>query len=247
MSKTPILPTKERRPPPCTGWREVKIQRPREGCIAYSGWVYGKIRVISTLNVMEMPDNPAETGLQWHISVSRNGRRPSDVDVLKARRAFCMKAAEEDNHHPGEVRHFMLVCDPARRVSCECKETEDLIVDKGGYKWSNPKDPASCRGCEYARLTRGKKPCPLHPTADHDTTQGRLAVLKLRLTEYFKTRQMAPELQQLALSMLDSLVMAIDRGDTVEMMKLAAPLSDAIPLEDFRDLCAPYTQGGADV
>ncbi len=238
---TPPIQTRERRPPACTGWREVHVPKLCEGVVAASAWVYGKIRVISSLNIMQMPDNPAETGLQWHISVSRNGRRPSDVDVLKARRAFHMKAAEEDNHHPGGARHFMLVCDPARRIDCECKETEEVIVDKGGYKWTNPKDPAACRGCAYALMTDGKKPCPLHPTADHDSKQGRLQVLKLRLAEYFKARQTTPELQQLAIILLESLVKAIDTGDTASMLKLSGQLSDAIPLEDFRDLFAPYT------
>jgi hypothetical protein len=119
-------------------------------------------RVLSALELAEAPDGSCETIPQWHISISQQGHRP-DADVVdRALRAFDMVGADEDNHHPGIARHFWLPVDPARRVECECKTTEDTVVDRDGYAWTNPKPETgeACRGCEIAPIT--KKPCPIH-------------------------------------------------------------------------------------
>lgn len=56
--------------------------------------------------------------------------------------------------------------DPARRVDCECKVTEQVVTDPDGYKWSTPTDETACHGCDYERLMRSEfgidKPCPIH-------------------------------------------------------------------------------------
>jgi hypothetical protein len=41
---------------------------------------------------------------------------------------------------------------------------EATIVEADGYRYTNPHDPAECRGCDFERLTG--KPCPLH-TKEH--------------------------------------------------------------------------------
>ncbi len=71
-----------------------------------------------------------------------------------------MVGAEEDNHHPGNARHFWRPLDPSHRVDCECKEDEVLVTDADGYRWTNPQDGEPCRGCDFESLTG--KPCPLH-------------------------------------------------------------------------------------
>jgi len=128
-----------------------------------SAWTFGPLRVISTLTLAELPDGSKEIGPQWHISITDAGKRPKPKQVRRALRAFDMVGAEEDNHHPGNARHFWMPVDSARRVDCECKADEVTIVEPDGYRYTNPHDPAECRGCEFQRLTG--KPCPLHAEA----------------------------------------------------------------------------------
>ncbi len=121
-------------------------------------------RVISALEMAEYPDGSGEIGLQWHVSIARPAARASQRDVDRALLAFGMKGTEEDNHEPGNARHFWLPVDPTRRVECECKVTEVVNVDPDGHRWSNPiegqTDPVHCRGCESAPITG--RACPLH-------------------------------------------------------------------------------------
>lgn len=154
---------------PCTpGWREIPTGAWGDGwrslpsVISVSAWQRGPACAISALELAEYPDGNG-FGPQWHVSVSRMGKRPKPHDVRGVLRAFGIVAiCEEDNHHPGSARHFWVPVDPVRRVTCQCKEDEDLIVEPDGYVWTNPKD-GSCRGCEFARLIG--KACPFHPEA----------------------------------------------------------------------------------
>jgi hypothetical protein len=162
---------REKRPRRNQGWMEMPC--PREArwatTLTASAWAKGAVRVISEMCNAELPGASGASGPTWHISVSRLARRPHDRDVEHALRDFGLTGAEEDNHHPGNARHFFLVIDPAFRGLCECKTTEDVIVDPDGYEWTNPKefDPEGCRGCEHARLLGARgKPCPIHGRAD---------------------------------------------------------------------------------
>lgn len=119
----------------------------------------GSVRVMSSLDMAELPDG-AGVGPQWHISVSRYPDRALKADVQRALRDFGMLSAEEDNHEPGCAKHFWLPVDAAHRVDCECKQNEQVVVEPDGHRWSNPLDPAECRGCLMQReLGRA---CPLH-------------------------------------------------------------------------------------
>ena len=120
----------------------------------------GKVTVITAVELAELPDGSGEIGPQWHVSISRGGRRPKPAEVARALRAFGMRGAEEDNHHPGNARHFWLPVDPARRVECECKTEEATVVEPDGYTWTNPHDEAECRGCEFEAILG--RPCPVH-------------------------------------------------------------------------------------
>jgi hypothetical protein len=124
-------------------------------------WVSGPILVTSSLQTIEAPDRGPDTP-QWLIGISERGKRPKPHHVRRALRAFDMTEAENDAHHPGVACHYFLVVDPARRVTCECKTTEDIIVEPDGYRWTNPKPESgeACRGCEYARLAGSS--CPIH-------------------------------------------------------------------------------------
>jgi hypothetical protein len=138
------------------GWKEVP------GLDQGSAWQRGRVRVISTLDLAEMPDGNG-TGPQWHISISDRGARPDDTLVRRALTSFDMLGAEEDNHHPGNARHFFMPVDPSRRVDCQCKETEETIVEPDGYRWTNPRPESGeqCRGCEMSAWPHGR-PCSIH-------------------------------------------------------------------------------------
>lgn len=160
------LPRERRPKPEARGWTSRTLPSSPGGVVVDgqrfvrgSAWLRGKVVVISTLDMAQLPDG-AGVGPQWHISVSR-GRlgRAKPEEVAKARRAFGMLDAEEDNHHPGVARHFWLPVDPAHRVACECKADETQVREADGYTWSQAAD--HCRGCELAARTG--RPCSLHP------------------------------------------------------------------------------------
>lgn len=122
-------------------------------------YTYAGLTVLSELGMkVEAPDGSKDMIPQWLVTVSKNGRRVSDADVARVRRAFDMEEAEEDNHFPGVSRAFFLVVDPARRVACECKVGDVVVTEADGYQWSN--DPKDCQGCAYERSYG--KPCPVH-------------------------------------------------------------------------------------
>lgn len=150
-------PDQHERLPTLPGWVQVHGQLPP--AISISAWQRGPVCVISALENAELPDKSGE-GPQWHISISRGSRRPKPLEVRAALRAFFGgERPEEDNHHPGNARHFWMPVDPEHRVDCECKEEEQLVVEPDGLRWTNPKD-GPCRGCAISPVTG--RPCPLH-------------------------------------------------------------------------------------
>lgn len=127
--------------------------------LSASRWISGPIIVVSALEEANYPDG-AGIGPQWHISITARGKRPKPHHVRRALRAFGMVGAEEDNHHPGNARHYWMPVDPTHRVDCECKTDEKLLTESDGYRWTNPHKQNECRGCAIAPLT--KRPCPVH-------------------------------------------------------------------------------------
>jgi hypothetical protein len=138
----PPLGLEPKSPPAHARWEE---QAPwlHDG-MAARVWQRGRIRVLSTLALFEFRGQPR---WQWHVSVSSAGHRPTDDQVDRALRDFKMAFAEEDNHSPGVARHFFLGCFPtpeevATGTQCECKETEEVVVEPDGYTWSRERGEA---------------------------------------------------------------------------------------------------------
>lgn len=134
-----------------------------------TGAIYerGSYRAISTLVNAEYPTGEG-VGPQFHISFSRTDTATGRLcrrEVRQVLRDFGLLGAEEDNHHPGRAHHFWRPVDPAHRVACQCKATEDTIREPGGYRWTNPTPESGegCRGCEYALMSG--QPCPIHHRA----------------------------------------------------------------------------------
>lgn len=151
----------ERRPTG-PGWTDITHRLPAIPALSLSGWTDGAILVISAIADMTAPDASGDVIPQWHVSITDRGARPGAAAVHRALAAFDMLGAEEDNHHPGQARNFFLPVDPARRVDCECKATEQTIRERDGYTWTNPID-GPCRGCELERVLG--RPCPIHRCA----------------------------------------------------------------------------------
>lgn len=146
---------RELRPDPLI-WTEVAWPGPRNFAHA-SAWVLGPIMVLSELAVAEYPDGSGE-GPQWLVSISAGGKRAKPKQIRRALRAFGMEGAEQDNHHPGNVRNYWRPVDETKRVDCQCK-TDETIDERDGYTWTNPVE-GQCRGCELETLLG--RPCPLH-------------------------------------------------------------------------------------
>lgn len=151
------------------GWRGFGHRIDPEMRSAIYAWVHlpTNTQVLSSLVRAELPRSGVP-GPQWHISIvdrsTEEPLRPNEGQVALARCAFDMLSAEEDNHHPGNARHFWMPVDPLERVDCECKETEQIIEDADGYRWTNPTD-GPCRGCENEEVMRRAgilRPCPIH-------------------------------------------------------------------------------------
>jgi hypothetical protein len=141
-------------------WQRIDDMRQPDG-VLIERWRSGPILVGSSLQDCEAPDGNGTTQ-QWLVSISNSGKRPKPHHVRRVLRAFDMVGAESDAHHPGVAVHYWLVCDPERRVACQCKTDEDVIVEPDGYAWTNPKPDTgeACRGCEFQAMYG--KPCPLH-------------------------------------------------------------------------------------
>lgn len=72
---------------------------------------------------------------QFHLSISNGGGRASDDVVRGVLADFNMEGAEEDNHLSGIARHFWLDEGRAVQPECECKLSEETIVEPDGYRW----------------------------------------------------------------------------------------------------------------
>ena len=134
-----------------------------DNTLGRSAWSWRGMVLLSTLVVAEYPDGDGE-GLQYHASLSSGGRRPTNKECKIAMKMLGLAEPEEDNHHPGIARHFWMPLDPTRRAACECKASELVITEPDGYQWTTPRN-GPCRGCAYARATRGLptwRQCPLH-------------------------------------------------------------------------------------
>ena len=70
------------------------------------------------------------------VSVSIiGGPRPNNDVVRSVLADFNLEGAEEDNHSSGIARHFWL--DEGRTIQpeCDCKATEETIIEPDGYQW----------------------------------------------------------------------------------------------------------------
>lgn len=156
-----LTPTRERWPAVGSGWTGINGARlPRmANCLSWSAWTNGKLNAISELCIADHPDGDG-SGLHFHISFTAKGKHADTRPVLRALKAFGLSEAREDNHEPGAARNFWLPVDPAHRVDCECKTTEQQMVERNGHAWSAAHDVSKCGGCLLQSI--GGPICPAH-------------------------------------------------------------------------------------
>lgn len=109
----------------------------------------GRLKVTSSVGEMGFR---GEMRWQWLVAISAGDWRASDSDVERVLRDFGMSAAEEDNHRPGRIRSFFLLCEPRageEGLQCECKETEETVVEPDGYRWQRE------RGGDHVGAAKG--------------------------------------------------------------------------------------------
>lgn len=76
----------------------------------------------------------------FHLSISYNDGRASDDIVRGVLADFAFEGAEEDNHSSGMARHFWLDEGATVQPECECKRTEETIVEPDGYRWQRERE-----------------------------------------------------------------------------------------------------------
>lgn len=76
----------------------------------------------------------------FQLSISVAGRRASDDVVRGVLADFGLEGAEEDNHSSGIARHFWLDEGRTSQPECECKKTEETIVEADGYQWQRERE-----------------------------------------------------------------------------------------------------------
>ncbi len=81
---------------------------------------------------------PTEDGWEFHISISRAGRRVSNQEarqvLLGLDSPIRVEEWLEDNHQPGIARNFWCHTDPTKRAPCDCQGNEQPIED-GDFVW----------------------------------------------------------------------------------------------------------------
>lgn len=143
---------KQARIPHRGNWRPMVVppELEREGV---KGYKLGQLRVLSQLAMVTAPDGSGEQLLTYIVSVSQTGRTcPTPKSMTKARKAFGMLEAEEDNHESGIARKLFMCVDPARRVDCECKSDETTIEREDGYKYQVEDGGVPCNAAAHELL-----------------------------------------------------------------------------------------------
>lgn len=83
-------------------------------------------------------ENVSEDGMNYHISVSRLGKRLSAADarqvLMGLKTNFPVEQWFEDNHASSIARNYWVHVDPAKRKPCECVAKEKPNVE-GDFTW----------------------------------------------------------------------------------------------------------------
>lgn len=76
----------------------------------------------------------------FHVSISQGGCRAGDDTIRSVLADFGLEGAEEDNHSSGKARHFWLDEGRVVQPECECKRTEETVIEPDGYRWQREQE-----------------------------------------------------------------------------------------------------------
>jgi hypothetical protein len=118
------------------GWKPFKVNGPaaETGCTV-EGWYHES--GLTVISAVEAPE-PDTIGAEFHISISKCGRRCDSMEAQWVLRQFGVPEAKEGNHVPhGIARNFWRpVADRLAEYECPCQDSEPAIVEgKGDYVW----------------------------------------------------------------------------------------------------------------
>ena len=126
MSFTSLIKPKE---PISSAWKKydarLKTRYPHQG------WIH-PVYKIAVISAVEVPD--PSIGPEYHLSVSRMGKRCTASQGEFAKKQFGMVDANEDNHSGILRSYWMPVAEDKRGVNCECEKHEAAVVD-GDFTW----------------------------------------------------------------------------------------------------------------
>lgn len=126
----------------------IKKGRCIDSDFAHCGWYHPTYK-LTVISAVEVPDK--DIGAEYHVSVSKNGRRCSAVEAQFAIVQFGMQDAIEDNHS-GIIRSFwMPVADDKKGIDCECKDSETPVT-QGDFTWR----PLTKERADAAKLQGGE-------------------------------------------------------------------------------------------
>ncbi len=98
----------------------------------FTRWGYNGILALSGTAFIQ--DEHLPPHWEWIVSFSKNGRRITDLELVKPLKDFEMELFEEDNHESGIARKFWLAIDHKYRKPCPCKD--EKIITEGEYSYS---------------------------------------------------------------------------------------------------------------
>lgn len=107
-------------------------------------WANGAIIACASWHTGATSKNTGLIVATRQVSVSVADDRPSDDVVRGVLADFGIEGAEEDNHSSGVARHFWLDEGQTVQPECECKATEETVVEPDGYRWQRPKGGHRC-------------------------------------------------------------------------------------------------------
>jgi hypothetical protein len=120
-----------------SGWIELENDITTGYPLRTFGHIHSGIKVLSAVEVAKDEGQP-DLGAEYHISISKNGRRCDSAEAAFVLHHFDCEDAKEDNHVPhGIARNFWRpVADHLSGYECPCVNEEPAIVeDKGDYIW----------------------------------------------------------------------------------------------------------------
>ena len=127
------------RPKPDIFWIELKCHQ--DFTCGYAGLAFQHNEGFFAISAVEVPNIEAGSeplGPEYHLSISKSGKRCSSGDAQWVLKQFGMEGATEDNHVPhGFVRNFWKpVAESKIGYECPCIDNEPAIKeDKGDFIW----------------------------------------------------------------------------------------------------------------